>query len=124
MYLLYVLLLELVGIALGMFVKLGLVKLEDDTSLSILIDFLEDVRIGYLDNPYHCFHHAIDVAFVVFYMLEVMGVQRLLGLSKVDVAALLIAALAHDILHTGLNNLYQVTTLLLWENRPISKARS
>lgn len=95
-----------------MFAKMGLVAVEDETTLQLLINFIDDVRSGYLDNPYHCFYHAIDVAFVVFYILETLGVQRQLGLSKVDTAALLIAALAHDILHPGLNNLYQVRLIL------------
>ncbi|KAI8575260.1 hypothetical protein K450DRAFT_262693 [Umbelopsis ramanniana AG] len=96
---------ELYGYVLGMFVALKL-----DTAIgataSQLLDFIIDVDHGYLNNPYHSFFHAVDVTAVIYYM--VIDLHATQYLSTLDIGALLIAALCHDIGHPGYNNVYQV----------------
>lgn len=97
---------ELYGLVLGSFVKIGLVP--NDHTLSTLLSFIIEVDSGYLDNPYHSFLHAVDVLYMMHYILIDLNTAHILGLDKMEITSLLIAALTHDILHPGLNNLYQV----------------
>jgi 3'5'-cyclic nucleotide phosphodiesterase len=87
---------ELYGYVLGMFVALRL-----DTAIgataSQLLDFIIDVDHGYFNNPYHSFFHAVDVTAVIYYM--VIDLNATQYLSTLDIGALLIAALCHDIGH-------------------------
>jgi hypothetical protein len=87
---------ELYGYVLGMFISLKL-----DTAIgataSQLLDFIIDVDQGYLHNPYHSFFHAVDVTAVIYYMIMDLNASQYL--STLDIAALLIAALCHDIGH-------------------------
>ncbi|KAJ3373241.1 Calcium/calmodulin-dependent 3',5'-cyclic nucleotide phosphodiesterase 1B [Kappamyces sp. JEL0680] len=94
------------GIFLGMFVRIGLVKSSE--CLQSLFEFAVAVSLNYHDNPYHSFYHAIDVTYVVYYLLEDMGAAEQLDLNKSDKAVLLLSALGHDVLHPGTNNLFQI----------------
>ncbi|KAI9259400.1 hypothetical protein BDA99DRAFT_513181 [Phascolomyces articulosus] len=93
------------GILLGYAERLGVFKTLD-ISPSEFLDFLIDVDLGYHVNPYHSFYHAADVTIVIYHMLFQFEVLNYL--SRIDVAALFIAALCHDIGHPGCNNNYQV----------------
>ncbi|KAI7852505.1 hypothetical protein BDC45DRAFT_466054 [Circinella umbellata] len=93
------------GMLLGYAERLGVYRTLDITP-SEFLDFLIDVDLGYHVNPYHSFYHAADVAIVIYHMLFQFDV--LSYLSRIDVAALFIAALCHDIGHPGCNNNYQV----------------
>ncbi|KAI9104835.1 hypothetical protein DFS34DRAFT_215550 [Phlyctochytrium arcticum] len=97
---------ELYGLILGMFVKHGLVPNAD--VLNHLFNFVVDLSGGYFDNPYHSFLHAADVAYMVYWIMADLKLSEELGLSTVEFVALIIAALTHDILHPGLNNLYHI----------------
>lgn len=89
---------ELYGVILAMFVKLDL-HLAVGTDLSELLDLVIDIDRGYLQNPYHSFHHAVDVTCVLYYMLTNLGAARYL--TRQNMIILLIAALCHDIGHVS-----------------------
>ena len=86
------------GMLLGYAERLGVYRTLDITP-SEFLDFLIDVDLGYHVNPYHSFYHAADVAIVIYHMLFQFDV--LSYLSRIDVAALFIAALCHDIGHVS-----------------------
>ncbi|KAI8886037.1 HD-domain/PDEase-like protein [Backusella circina FSU 941] len=96
---------ELYGYILGFLERLGLCQSIGVTP-SEFLDFLIDVDQGYLPNAYHSFFHAVDVAIVLYHMLCHFDVANYL--SRIDMAALLIAGLCHDIGHPGKNNNFQV----------------
>jgi hypothetical protein len=74
---------------------------------SVLFKFVAAIREKYLStNPYHNFHHATDVLQTVFCILTSMGAKE--HLHHIDTFCLMIAALAHDVGHPGLNNSYHV----------------
>ncbi|OAD05767.1 hypothetical protein MUCCIDRAFT_118892, partial [Mucor lusitanicus CBS 277.49] len=73
---------------------------------SEFLDFLVDVDHGYLPNAYHSFYHAVDVAVVLYHMVCQYDVASYI--SRIDIAALMIAGLCHDIGHPGKNNNFQV----------------
>ncbi|KAI9209815.1 uncharacterized protein BJ171DRAFT_485105 [Polychytrium aggregatum] len=98
---------QLQGLLLGLFLKLDLIP-SDPVLLAEFIHFLVDVEKGYKANPYHSFHHAVDVLYTLFFMLTDLGLADAIGFTKLEINALLIAALTHDILHPGLNNLFQI----------------
>ncbi|ORX97647.1 HD-domain/PDEase-like protein [Basidiobolus meristosporus CBS 931.73] len=96
---------ELYGIIVGVFSQLGLLHVLG-VSQSQLLDFIVDIDRGYLDSPYHSFLHAADVFIVGYNLINYSHVRSYL--IDLDLIALLIGALCHDIGHPGLNNLYQV----------------
>lgn len=66
--------------------------------------FHDVIKSGYHENPYHCYQHACDVTHTVFRML--CETQAKNWVSKVEVYALLISALCHDLSHPGVTNQY------------------
>lgn len=74
-----------------------------------LEQFIMNVRSRYNPNPYHCFRHAFDVIQTSYSVLTSFNAAKYL--THLDILALLIAALAHDIGHPGMNNAYQVASL-------------
>ena len=69
-------------------------------------NFVRAMRDAYLDNPYHNWYHAVDVmqtahAFLALHEGEIL-------FSTLEKTALLLGALAHDVRHPGLTNLYQI----------------
>lgn len=97
---------ELVGIYLGMFVKEGLVT--NNAALNKLVEYTMVIVDNHLDNPYHSALHGIDVAYMAYCLLTEMGILEQTFISKLDIAALLLAAIGHDVLHPGRNNNFQV----------------
>ncbi len=73
---------------------------------AVFSSFVSAVRQGYPANPFHNFHHGVDVCQTVFSMLTTMGGARYL--TQIERMAVLTSALVHDIQHPGLNNAYQV----------------
>ncbi|CEP14009.1 hypothetical protein [Parasitella parasitica] len=96
---------ELYGYILGFLERLGLCESIGVTP-SEFLDFLVDVDHGYLPNAYHSFFHAVDVAIVLYHMVCQYDVASYI--SRIDIAALMIAGLCHDIGHPGKNNNFQV----------------
>ncbi|KAI8907223.1 hypothetical protein EDD86DRAFT_227810 [Gorgonomyces haynaldii] len=99
---------EQLGLFLGMFVKEGLVR--EEPALNNLFSFANELYSNYKEVPYHSFNHAMDVTYMVYYMLTDMAVYDQCGLQQVDMAALLLAAIGHDVMHPGNNNMFQVNT--------------
>lgn len=64
-----------------------------------MLDFLIDVDATYLDAPYHSFYHAVDIVTVLYYILTELEAEQYL--SRLDIAALLLAALCHDAGHVS-----------------------
>lgn len=58
------------------------------------------------ENRYHNFVHAFDVAQACYSFLTQMNAQQYV--THLDILALLVAALCHDLDHPGFNNVYQV----------------
>ncbi|KAI7877388.1 HD-domain/PDEase-like protein [Lichtheimia hyalospora FSU 10163] len=73
---------------------------------SEFLDFIIEVDHGYLSNPYHSFYHGADVAFMIYHVISSLEAERYL--SRIDIVALYIAALCHDLGHPGFNNNFQV----------------
>jgi len=89
---------ELYGYILGFLERLGLCESIGVTP-SEFLDFLVDVDHGYLPNAYHSFYHAVDVAIVLYHMVCQYDVASYI--SRIDIAALMIAGLCHDIGHVS-----------------------
>ncbi len=66
------------------------------------------VANGYFDNPYHNFRHGVDVMQIMCYYLERLNLTTIADLSTRQVRAALVAALGHDIGHTGRTNNFLV----------------
>lgn len=70
--------------------------------------FAELAREKYLPNPFHNFDHALDCVYTVRRFLNLC--QAHMFLSEVSLYWLLIAAIAHDLGHPGVNNQYLIET--------------
>ncbi|KAJ1899560.1 3',5'-cyclic-nucleotide phosphodiesterase, partial [Coemansia sp. IMI 209127] len=89
--------------------------------------FASILESAYYDNPYHNFHHAVDVTQCTFYILHTLGLFSKTGyrrsslrspadasfplrsiLRPTDTIALVVASLCHDLGHPGLNNAFMV----------------
>merc|ERR1719261_1611887 len=64
--------------------------------------FVATMEKDYLPNPFHNFAHAVDVLHTVSRMMRVMGSEHFL--LELEQFAILIAAVAHDLAHPGVNN--------------------
>uniref|UniRef100_A0A6B2LAM8 PDEase domain-containing protein n=1 Tax=Arcella intermedia TaxID=1963864 RepID=A0A6B2LAM8_9EUKA len=70
---------------------------------------LVEIRKLYLHtNPYHNFRHAFDVTHMVYLLLT--NANGTAFLSSIEVFALMLSGLLHDVDHPGLNNTYQIAT--------------
>eukprot|EP01116_Phalansterium_solitarium_P025025 TRINITY_DN937_c0_g2_i1.p1 TRINITY_DN937_c0_g2~~TRINITY_DN937_c0_g2_i1.p1 ORF type:complete len:883 (-),score=270.10 TRINITY_DN937_c0_g2_i1:246-2894(-) len=71
-----------------------------------LIRFLRGIAKSYREVPYHSFKHAMDVAQVAFKTMD--GTVARQYLTDLDVFALMIAAVCHDVDHPGTSNAFQM----------------
>jgi HD-GYP domain-containing protein (c-di-GMP phosphodiesterase class II) len=77
---------------------------------TVLRKFLTVVEHGYIQNNYyHNSIHAADVAASTLFLIQ-KGLSRCGNLVDLDVFALIVAALCHDIGHPGVNNAFLVAT--------------
>ena len=98
---------ELPELVLAMFNTFELCA-EFDIERETLARFLGRVLDNYRDNPYHNAYHAVQVVHSVFLIL--LHCERVkTSLSSLDVLALLIAAVCHDVDHRGTNNAYHMS---------------
>lgn len=92
-------------LALEMFVDLGA-----HTRMGITNDklerFLLGVRDRMLENPYHNWVRAFNAAQTCFSLLDITGLRH--KLTDMQLLALMIAALCHDLEHPGVNNQFLV----------------
>jgi len=70
--------------------------------------FYECTMAGYLDLQYHNAIHAADVTHVVYRLLSLVQAEQ--WVSEVDLFALLVAAMCHDMGHMGRTNPFLVET--------------
>ncbi|QDZ24568.1 3',5'-cyclic-nucleotide phosphodiesterase [Chloropicon primus] len=99
---------EMFSYVRAMFMELGLYEAGMVTD-EILSNFLKEVRKNYHDNPYHNFHHVIDVTHGVYRILRLT--EDRLDLTEYERMSLMVAAICHDMDHPGVNNAYLVHTL-------------
>ena len=86
----------------------GLIKPKGKSYLdyNCFSNFISKVRLNYLNNPYHNQLHAMDVLQTTLVMITKLNFEE--SFSDLDLSAILISALLHDIGHPGLNNSYQI----------------
>ena len=72
----------------------------------VFIEFIREIAVKYIENTYHNFRHGCDVTYTVFRLLVVPGLQDVL--STLELFSIMTAALAHDVGHPGVNNVYLV----------------
>lgn len=71
--------------------------------------FLRDLSSRYIkDNTYHNFHHAMDVMQTIYRLIMVSRLNAIF--TELEVFSMLIAAIAHDVGHPGVNNAFLVKT--------------
>jgi hypothetical protein len=74
----------------------------------LFAEFLSKIQLGYNDNPYHNFAHAVDVTHTVYRFIDLSSASSFL--KPIDRLALLLSGLMHDLGHMGVNNLFLVET--------------
>jgi len=79
-----------------------------DIPRDIFENWVAAVQLMYGSNPYHNFRHAVDICQTTSFLLRT---KRMEHLPILDRAAMLIAALCHDIGHPGLTNEYQKNSM-------------
>jgi hypothetical protein len=90
-----------------MFQDLGLIA-EFGLAPERLQNMVMTVRANYRDNPFHNWYHGFSVMHFAYVALRGCTVAE--TLSRTDVLAVVIAALAHDIDHPGRNNSFEMAT--------------
>lgn len=73
---------------------------------NVFRNFVQEISVRYLNNTYHNYKHGVDVCFTAFRLVTVPGLTSVF--SSLEVFSLLVGALAHDVGHPGLNNVYLV----------------
>lgn len=68
--------------------------------------FTKEIASRYIENSFHNFTHGCDVLHVVYRLMQKSNLSC--SCSSLEIYSLLTAALAHDIGHPGVNNLYLV----------------
>jgi len=87
----------------------GTLDIFDEFSLPepVFRAFLLDISKRYInDNTYHNFKHGCDVGHTVYRLLMIPSLT--LAFSHLEVFSLLVGAIAHDVGHPGVNNVYLV----------------
>jgi hypothetical protein len=105
---------------LKMFVSQGVIR-KLQVPFAKLVAYICTLRSLYADIPYHNWTHACDVTQFVFSCIN-RGRLRLY-LQDIELFALLVAAISHDVDHQGLNNAFHVKAKtpigMLYEDRPV-----
>ncbi|XP_075685627.1 dual 3',5'-cyclic-AMP and -GMP phosphodiesterase 11A [Rhinoderma darwinii] len=95
---------EMITAALRMFMELGMVqkfKIDYET----LCRWLLTIRKNYRMVLYHNWRHAFNVCQLMFAMLTTAGFQEIL--TDIEILAVLVGCLCHDLDHRGTNNAFQ-----------------
>eukprot|EP00002_Diphylleia_rotans_P033211 TRINITY_DN7036_c0_g1_i7.p1 TRINITY_DN7036_c0_g1~~TRINITY_DN7036_c0_g1_i7.p1 ORF type:complete len:1022 (+),score=237.43 TRINITY_DN7036_c0_g1_i7:67-3132(+) len=98
---------EMIGMIIAGFEALDLLSLYSIDE-AILRKFICTVYSNYQQNPYHNFIHAFSVFHCAFMILTTTELPEYL--TSLDILALMIAALCHDLDHPGTNNAYQINS--------------
>ncbi|PFH34957.1 hypothetical protein BESB_058440 [Besnoitia besnoiti] len=80
----------------------------------VIMAFSVAIYKNYRPNPYHNFHHALNVAQVLCLLLALPDVAA--QFTPIDYLVLSVAALGHDIGHPGANNLF-MTRFNCWPSK-------
>eukprot|EP01116_Phalansterium_solitarium_P022092 TRINITY_DN716_c0_g2_i3.p1 TRINITY_DN716_c0_g2~~TRINITY_DN716_c0_g2_i3.p1 ORF type:complete len:604 (-),score=126.73 TRINITY_DN716_c0_g2_i3:81-1892(-) len=100
---------KLLPMIVDMFNDFGLIekfKIPEDK----LHNFLMAVRNNYYRrNPYHCFRHAFDVTQTVYQLLTTVNAAEYL--NYLEILALFVAAVVHDLGHPGVGNSFHYATV-------------
>jgi hypothetical protein len=111
---------DLLIIVLKMFVSQGVLR-KFGVPMPKLVAYVCAIRSRYRALPYHNWIHACDVTQFVYACIT-RGRLRLY-LQDLELFALLLAAVSHEVDHRGLNNLYQrkakTPLALAYEERPV-----
>lgn len=98
---------DMIPVVMSLFDSFDIIR-----GLNIPRDIFENwastVQLMYGSNPYHNFHHAVDVCQTTYFLLRT---KRMEHLSILDRASMLVAALCHDIGHPGLTNEYHKNSM-------------
>lgn len=86
-----------------------------DVDIEMFRHFILLVEHNYCDNPYHNFRHAVDVLQCCYFLLNTSMMMRRM-FKPLDVFALFVAALCHDIGHGSFSNafLVEMESLVAW----------
>ncbi|KAI9095822.1 high affinity cGMP-specific 3',5'-cyclic phosphodiesterase 9A-like protein [Phlyctochytrium arcticum] len=96
---------EMLALFEFMFGELGLIE-AFGIEVPTLRRFLQAIKDGYNNNPFHNFRHSFCVSQMMYGMIHTTGlVTDLLPLDKL---ILLVACIGHDLDHPGFNNAYQI----------------
>ncbi|CAG7819891.1 unnamed protein product [Allacma fusca] len=98
---------EMVVAAVRMFLDLGLVA-RFKMDYSTVCRWLLTVQRNYRDVPYHNWRHAFNVAQVMFAVLTSCEMKD--TFPELEVLAMFVACLCHDLDHRGTNNSFQAKT--------------
>lgn len=74
--------------------------------------FVLMVKKGYRDPPYHNWMHAFSVAHFSYTLFK--NCSELKFLSELEILAIFVSCLCHDIDHRGTNNSFQETSVSQW----------
>ena len=66
------------------------------------------ILYSYRKNPFHNFTHALAVLHWTYCMLTSLNFASML--SPLDILSLLIAAIGHDVDHTGATNAFEIAS--------------
>ncbi|XP_019621738.1 PREDICTED: cGMP-dependent 3',5'-cyclic phosphodiesterase-like isoform X2 [Branchiostoma belcheri] len=92
---------------LAMFEDMGMInrwRIQKET----LVKFVLMVKKGYRDPPYHNWYHAFSVSHFCYLLYKNLRIDQLL--TDVELFALFVACLCHDLDHRGTNNAFQVSS--------------
>mmetsp|Transcript_13958 Transcript_13958/g.32370 ORF Transcript_13958/g.32370 Transcript_13958/m.32370 type:complete len:341 (+) Transcript_13958:50-1072(+) len=98
---------DLVHLTLEMFTALGFPS-KVNVSLLKLKKFVLCVRTCMFDNPYHNWFHAFDVMQTTYCLAINSGMTK--TLLDIELFALIVSALCHDLEHPGVNNPFLVAS--------------
>jgi hypothetical protein len=96
---------DLCHLVLQMFMEVEIPKIgrfEEEQMKHLILD----VRGTMKDNPYHNWYHVVDVTQIVFGLIMKAEMKNRLG--SIQLFALLVSAICHDLDHPGLNNPFLV----------------
>lgn len=81
---------------------------QDNVGEAELKKFIKAIEGGYMNNPFHNFGHGVDVLYMVSRFLRLIDANGFL--TEASQYLLMVAAIAHDVGHLGLNNQFLVET--------------
>jgi hypothetical protein len=77
--------------------------------VNVYTNFLTELSVKYIkQNTYHNFHHACDVTQTCYRIIMVSRLNTVF--TELEIFSMLVAAVAHDVGHPGVNNAFLVKT--------------